>query len=43
MNAKPKILATGGLAPLIATLSNSIESVEPNLTLDGLRIISQDF
>jgi type III pantothenate kinase len=43
MNAKPTILATGGLAPLIATLSNSIESVEPNLTLDGLRIISQDF
>jgi type III pantothenate kinase len=40
MNVQPRILATGGLAPLISELSNTIESVEPNLTLDGLKIIS---
>ncbi len=36
----PKILATGGLAPLISTISTTIEAVEHSLTLDGLRIIS---
>ena len=37
----PKIIATGGLAPLMAGVSKTIESVEPFLTLDGLRIISK--
>ncbi|MCF6247783.1 MAG: type III pantothenate kinase [Desulfobacula sp.] len=40
MEASPKVLATGGLAPLIADLSNTIEKVEQSLTLDGLRLIS---
>ena len=40
MNTQCKVLATGGLAPLIAGLSTAIERVEPDLTLDGLRIIS---
>ncbi|MCP4022200.1 MAG: type III pantothenate kinase [Desulfobacteraceae bacterium] len=40
MDSLPKILATGGLAPLIADLSETIEKVEQSLTLDGLRIIS---
>lgn len=40
MGVTPKIIATGGLAPLIAKSSKTIEKVEPSLTLDGLRIIS---
>lgn len=36
-----KIIATGGLAPLIAELSNTIEAVDQELTLDGLRLISK--
>jgi type III pantothenate kinase len=35
-----KIIATGGLAPLIAGLSTTIEAVDQSLTLDGLRIIA---
>lgn len=42
MNSKPRILATGGIAPLIAGLSKTIEKVEPSLTLDGLRIIANE-
>src|SRR5574341_459480 len=33
----PKVVATGGLAGLIAPLSTEIESVHPDLTLVGLR------
>ncbi|MFA5904783.1 MAG: type III pantothenate kinase [Desulfobacula sp.] len=42
MNSRPRILATGGIAPLISGLSKTIEKVEPSLTLDGLRIISNE-
>ena len=35
----PKVIATGGLAPLIASESETIQEVSPDLTLDGLRII----
>lgn len=35
------VLATGGLAPLIAQHTQSIESVDPELTLVGLRLIHQ--
>ncbi len=35
-----KVVATGGLAPLIFNVSRSIEHVDHALTLDGLRIIS---
>ncbi|MCP3925642.1 MAG: type III pantothenate kinase [Desulfobacterales bacterium] len=38
----PKILATGGLAPLINDVSETIEKVESSLTLEGLRIISKN-
>lgn len=41
MNSELKVLATGGLAPLLADVSKTIDSVESSLTLDGLRIISK--
>lgn len=37
-----KVIATGGLAPLIADLSTTIEVVDQSLTLEGLRIIAGD-
>ncbi|MGG6312084.1 type III pantothenate kinase [Paenibacillus macerans] len=39
MNEKPKVIATGGLAELIASETRTIEEVNPRLTLEGLRII----
>ncbi len=33
------VWATGGLAPLIAQLASSIERVDDNLTLEGMRIV----
>lgn len=40
MGTDPKVIATGGLAELINKVSETIEAVEPALTLDGLKIIS---
>ncbi len=42
MGTTPMVLATGGLAPLMADVARSIEKVELSLTLEGLRIISDD-
>ena len=39
MGLKPRVIATGGLAPLIATASKFIEEVDSNLTLEGLRLV----
>ena len=39
MGTEPKVIATGGLAELLFDVSETIECVEPDLTLDGLRII----
>jgi type III pantothenate kinase len=36
---QPKVVATGGLAPLIAPKSKYISEVLPDITLDGLRLI----
>lgn len=41
MGTAPTIIATGGLAPLMKGVTACIESVEPNLTLEGLRLISE--
>lgn len=35
------VVATGGLAPLVAPLTREIESVQPDLTLVGLRLSAQ--
>jgi type III pantothenate kinase len=37
----PKVIATGGLAALVAAEAKSIEAVEEYLTLEGLRILYQ--
>lgn len=37
----PRVIATGGLAPLMKGVAQTIEFVEQTLTLEGLRIISQ--
>ncbi|OQB47156.1 MAG: Type III pantothenate kinase [Firmicutes bacterium ADurb.Bin153] len=36
---KTKVIATGGLAPLIASQTDTIDTVDPDITLKGLRII----
>ncbi|CAN2039990.1 Type III pantothenate kinase [Candidatus Magnetomoraceae bacterium gMMP-15] len=42
MNSQPKVIATGGLARLMFDVSKTIEAVEESLTLEGLRLISQN-
>jgi type III pantothenate kinase len=39
MGQASKVIATGGLAELMAEVAETIEAVEPHLTLEGLRII----
>jgi type III pantothenate kinase len=39
LGANTRIVATGGLAPLISRGSQLIETVDPDITLEGLRII----
>lgn len=36
---EPKVIATGGLAPLIAARSELVDIIDPDLTLKGLQII----
>ena len=37
---KLKVIATGGLAPLLAEGTTVIERIDPDLTLDGLRMLA---
>jgi len=39
MGSRPRVIATGGIAPLIADISTEIETVDNWLTLKGLRVI----
>ncbi len=39
MNATPRVIATGGLAPLIARETDVIDEVVEFLTLDGMRMV----
>jgi len=43
MDSSPRIIATGGLGGVIQRIASSIESVEPDLTLEGLRLLSKKF
>ncbi|MCP4690662.1 MAG: type III pantothenate kinase [Desulfobacterales bacterium] len=40
MGGAPRVIATGGLAELLAKVAQAIDSVESDLTLEGLRLIS---
>lgn len=39
MGGRPRVIATGGLASLIAPACETLDALEPNLTLDGLRLV----
>ena len=39
LGGNPRVIATGGLAPLIAPGTNMIDAIEPNLALIGLKIL----
>ncbi|MBP6965503.1 MAG: type III pantothenate kinase [Armatimonadetes bacterium] len=39
LGGQPKVVATGGLAELISSESQTIETVNPMLTLEGLRLL----
>ncbi|MDH7486691.1 MAG: type III pantothenate kinase [Anaerolineae bacterium] len=41
LGGRASVIATGGLAQVIAPLTSEIEVVEPWLTLDGLRLIAE--
>lgn len=43
LGEKTKVIATGGFAELIAAESETIDAVEPLLSLEGLRIIYEKF
>ncbi len=40
MGTNPKVIATGGLSSIFHRLSETIETVDPDLTLEGLRILA---
>jgi type III pantothenate kinase len=42
MDGSPRVIATGGLARLMADVSRSIEHVDDDLTLEGLRLLYEE-
>jgi type III pantothenate kinase len=41
MDQPMKVLATGGLAPLLSEGTEIFDRIEPDLTLDGLRLLAE--
>ena len=41
LNNQARVIATGGLVNVIAPHTDAIEVVDPWLTLDGLRLVSE--
>lgn len=41
MTTTPRVIATGGLAELMFKVAETIEAIEKNLTLEGLRLLSE--
>ena len=39
MGGEPKVIATGGLAPILANAAETVDIVDPHLTLKGLFLI----
>ncbi len=39
LGARPSVIATGGLAPLVLSVSETLDHHEPDLTLIGLRLV----
>jgi len=39
--ARPTVIATGGLAPFIFGVADTLDEFEPDLTLIGLRLIHE--
>jgi type III pantothenate kinase len=39
--SRPKVLATGGLAPVIVAQTKHVDEIDDNLTMEGLRILYQ--
>jgi len=39
LGATPRVIATGGLAPIVAAHTKAIEACEPSLVLDGVRLV----
>jgi type III pantothenate kinase len=39
LGARPKVIATGGLAPVIVEHTENVDVIEKDLTMDGLRIL----
>ena len=41
LGADTRVIATGGIAPLIARFATTLHTVDPNLTLTGLRLLHE--
>jgi type III pantothenate kinase len=41
LGGKARVIATGGLANIIAKETQIVDTVNPNLTLEGLRLIHE--